>query len=638
MCGICGFIRKEAVSAKILAGMNNSLRHRGPDDEGYLCINLDKKQTFFAGPETVAALKSTLQQLPFDLAITCGLGFRRLSIIDLSAAGHQPMTNEDKTITITFNGQIYNYKALRTQLQQLGYVFHSESDTEVILVGYQHWGKDVVKYLNGMFAIAIVDTNKDAIYLFRDRLGLKPLFYHQTNEHITWASELKSVLKAPWVKPQVSMNGLAGNFLIQSSPAPYTCFQDVYALEAGWMASIDMRSLLFTKEQYWDLPIGKSKIAINQKDAVQELDYRLIEIIEKQLVSDVPVISMMSGGIDSTTITAIAHQKNPSLACYSFGVDGTGTGLDELPQSQLMARMLGIEQKIQMIEEAELLEHLEEDLEHFEEPYISPEIMLAPSRFLKGLGYKVILSGNGADEVFGGYGHWKNVDKWQQTRKFTRLAPLIPATGNFLKKAKNYLQADSPFLYYAGTRQGITRQDLLELLPAASRDAIAFVSSIGNKDIAFENLHEAIFYNEIKYSVSAHHVFRDDLSAMRNSVEMRYPYLDHTLVEWICSLPLNLRYNQRDSKPLLRGVADKYIHKENLNMRKKGFGTPLKTWWTENSRFRSFITGKVNDLKERNIFNAGVINRWQSDYDKPRGIERLFQLASMEVWLRKYID
>ena len=639
MCGICGFVTKGInTTASTLVRMNTALRHRGPDDEGYFCI-YENQGDHYSGDESIKAIKASVPHINPDLKINAGLGFRRLSILDLSEAGHQPMMNDAKNIILTFNGQIYNYKALRNELEQQGFHFKSTTDTEVILKGYEYWGKDVVYRLNGMFAFAIADLTKNSVWLVRDRIGLKPLYYHQSANDITWASEMKAILKADWIKASVNETGLVGNYYLQTTPAPLTCFENIKALLPATWLEIDLQSLHTKEYNYWDIPVGANKYSINIEDASQELDRRIQESVKLQLNADVPVITMMSGGIDSTTITAMGHKMDDTLKCYSFGIDGTGNGIDELPQSKAMAQKLGIEQLIHMVKMEEVIAHLDADLRHYEEPYTSPEVMLSPSEHLGKMGYKVLLSGNGADEVFGGYGHFLSLDQWRKRRSISKIEPFVPGISPFLKKVKSYMQIDSGFKYYANSRASMRPYQLKQLLPNTDWDKMnQLASHLPQDESRFENEYEALFYFEMKYSVGSHHVFRDDLSAMRHSVEMRYPYLDHTIIEWVTQLPLSLRYNGKINKPLLRATAAHYIEDINLQMPKKGFSLPLDDWWHNNKHVRNYMETQLNALVKRGIFNNKTIKDWKANCNTSFELSKIWQLVTTELWLQTYID
>ncbi|MFT4060755.1 MAG: asparagine synthase (glutamine-hydrolyzing) [Edaphocola sp.] len=638
MCGICGFVTKRGdIAAGNIQMMNDAIKHRGPDDEGYFCVS--NGAASYAGTDTVASVKDKIPLLPPDLKVGFAQGFRRLAIIDLSAAGHQPMTNAEKKLSLTFNGQIYNYRSIKQELEQLGYQFNSHTDTEVILRGYECWGKGILQRLNGMFAISIYDGVANKVWLVRDRIGIKPLFYHQAAHTITWASEMKAILKAEWAEASVNKQGLWANYYMQSSPAPHTCFRDVYNLEAGHYLEIDLGTLETKKVQYWNVPMGAQSTQYRLADAAEELKHRMYTSMQQQLQADVPVITMMSGGIDSTTITAIGHELNHQLKCYSFGIDGTGKGLDELPQAQAMAAKLGMEQIVQMVQPEQMLSSMDADFRHYEEPYISVEAMLSPSEFLGKKGYKVLLSGNGADEVFGGYGHFLKIDKWLRTKPLQAFRHLIPPIGNIPNKVRHHLGVDNYFKYFNNGRTAMRPYQISNLLlPEDKKKFVPFSPMEALHEEQFQDIYEALFYYEMKYSVGSHHVYRDDLSAMRHSVEMRYPYLDHTLVEWVAGLPTNIRYNGIQNKPLLRAAAAGLIPKSSLEMPKKGFNLPIDEWWHQLPAVRNYMDEHLKKLMSRGIFDNKTIKQWTDGPQHFYTLGKLWQLVTTEVWLEEYVD
>lgn len=636
MCGICGFIRfRDNADASVLKQMNNTIRHRGPNDEGYFTITEEGTFKQFSGKDSVSEIRHLYPDVSSGNAVKLGLGFRRLSIIDLSSCGHQPMITEDAQFVITFNGEIYNYKELRAELIAQGLKFKSESDTEVILLGYKQWGKAVLQKLNGMFALVIYDKANHKLFIARDRVGIKPLFYYADTDGITWASEMKAVLAAPWIKHEINWDGLFKNYQLQTTPSPETCFQHLHSVKPGGWMEIDISRNHLTHGSYWQIPIGETTSNISVQEAVNMLDEKLRQIIKLQLRADVPVTSLMSGGIDSTLLTALCAKQHPGFDCYSLGFDGSGTGADELPQAMAMAKMLGIKQHIHTIKAADVIDDLEESIAHYEEPYMTLEPALAASDYLHKQGYKVVMNGLGADEVFGGYTHYLDYKNWQQRRKLAFLEALVPAQGTYFKKVKNYLGLDTALKYFINSRLGLRTYELSELLGRVVESA---GDSLHEQEPHIRNVPESLFYYDLKYYIGAHHVYRDDLSGMKNSLEVRYPYLDHELIEWVSTLPLDIRYNDLTTKPLLKEVATRYITKENLSMPKKGFNLPLDKWIKEDNTIQNYAYQNLQALKKRGIFNAATIDKWWQLRNEGVYFSKIWQLVTTEVWLQTYID
>lgn len=635
MCGISGYLIKgSSVKAANIIKINDAIKHRGPDDEGFVLLQ-DKQFKSYSGNDSVPAIKDTYPRLEESLNTTLSLGFRRLSILDLSEKGHQPMINNN--VCITFNGEIYNFKVLRKVLQEAGYNFDTATDTEVVLKAYQHWGIGMVERLNGMFAIAIVDLALGKTYLIRDRLGIKPLFYFQDETHITWCSEMKGILKADWVQAKMNMDGLILNYQFKSSVAPSTCFQDIYALPPAHILSVDMAKLQIDIKQYWEIPTGISQNQMSQDDVVARLTEKLSHITALQMQADVPLISMMSGGIDSTLVTALAHEQDPTISCYTLSIDGSGNGADELPQAQDMAKRLGIKQYVQHITEQDIVDNAINHLSHFEEPYNSLDVIFNAAHYLQQNGFKVILSGNGADEVFGGYGYNLNLLKWKKLRRYSFMASLLPNGDPKFRRLKYYLSLKNIGQYFLSTTGGLRDRDIASLIKQTNLNQIQALTKPFIAKEHFTSDYEGLFYYDLKYSVGAHHVYHDDMCAMRYSVEMRYPFLDHELIEMVAALPLSLRYNGKINKPLLRHVATNYIQDSNLKMGKKGFNLPQDVALEHNKDLQQFVKEHIDFLKTTGIFESSAIDNVINEAKQKQYYQYVWQLVSTAVWMKTYL-
>lgn len=635
MCGISGYIlRGNALSTANIIRMNDAIRHRGPDDEGFVCLH-DNVLKAYSGSGSAGAIKEKYPRLSGELRSGLCLGFRRLSIIDLSEKGHQPMM--DDKVCITFNGEIYNFMAIRNSLIEKGSTFHTGSDTEVVLKAYQHWGIDFVQQLNGMFAIAIVDLRIGKTFLVRDRSGMKPLFYYRNGSNITWCSEMKGILKAEWTRAALNMDGLILNYQFKTSVPPVTCFQNIHSVPPASILSVDIATLDVKEWQYWTIPIGGQKIRIAGEEAVHNIREKLRSITALQMQADVPLISMMSGGVDSTLVTALAHEQDPSLSCYTLSIDGSGTGADELPQARRMAERLGIRQYVQHISEQDIVDNALQQLSHFEEPYNSLDVIFNASQFLQQNGFKVILSGNGADEVFGGYGHNLNLPKWRKLRRYGFMAHLLPDTDARMRRLKYYLSLRSIGQYFLSTTGGLRAYEIGKLIRGIDQDHIHKITRpfISRADLGSD--YEGLFYYDLKYSVGAHHVYHDDICAMRYSVEMRYPYLDHELIEMVAALPSDLRFDGRINKPLLRKVAADHIEPANLEMSKKGFNLPQDVALERNGDLQHFVAEQIAFLRTTGIFDTRGIDRIVNEARQKKYYQYLWQLVSTAVWMRTYL-
>lgn len=631
MCGICGYYSfHKSISTENITEMNRAIRHRGPDDEGFW-LYVNNQGCSFSGNDSTPAIK---QQFPLlgnensDIA----LGFRRLSIIDLSEKGHQPMTSENEQTIITFNGEIYNFRKLRKLLEDSGHVFRSLSDTEVILKSYQEWGYGMFEKLDGMFAMCIVDIADQKIILARDRVGMKPLFYYQSNQGLVWASEIKGLLKNEFVDAEINWNGVYTNFLFQTTLAPETCFKGIFSLEPASFMTIDLQTQKVTTQKFWELPARTEK-NITESEAVKKIDALLSESISEQLYADVPVAIMMSGGIDSTLLAAKSKSFNTGIKTFTISYPFSD---EEINNAVLAAKKFGVSHQVNKVGDKEVLEYLKEDIQHFEEPYSSLEVLVHAADYAKNQHLKVVLSGNGADELFGGYSHTLKLKKWLLMRNFNFARHFIFTTDKFSEKVKNYFSQKSMFDFF--------RQSQVSMSPSEVKNVLkSDIYSHINPDLSAYHLSESSNYSgyfeyDMKYSLSSHHVFRDDLSAMKYGVEFRYPYLSNKMIDYVASLPEHFRFNGVQNKPLLRRTADRYLPSEVLNMPKRGFSFPLNHFIKNEKKVRIFIAENLESLKKRNFFKNDVIDQWWSNLENEYDWVKIWQLVTFELWYQKYFE
>ncbi|WP_126652704.1 asparagine synthase (glutamine-hydrolyzing) [Chryseobacterium aureum] len=631
MCGISGYYSfHKSISSTNILEMNQAIKHRGPDDEGFWMDNNDRGASF-SGDDSTQKIKKQFPVLQEEYS-NIALGFRRLSIVDLSEKGHQPMLSENKEMIITFNGEIYNFKKLRKELESLGHSFHSTSDTEVILKGYQEWGQSAFSKLDGMFAICIVDLIRQKLILARDRIGMKPLFYHQSSEGIVWASEIKALLKHEFVKPEINWNGVYTNFLFQTTLAPQTCFQHIFSLEPASIMTIDLKDDQVTKEKFWNLPSPSAK-NIAENEAVRKIDELLSESISEQLYADVPVAIMMSGGIDSTLIASKSKSFNADVNTYTVSYPFSE---EEVKNASLAARHFGVPHEIKEIRDEEALERLKENIQHFEEPYSSFEVLINAAKYAHDRGYKVILSGNGADELFAGYSHTLKLKKWLLMRNFNFMSPLIFTKDKFSQRVKNYFSQNSMFDFFRQSQVNMMPLEVKALMHPDIYSAIE--TNLSEYHLSETPNYSGYFEYDMKYSLSSHHVFRDDLSAMKYSVEFRYPYLSNRLIDYVAALPENIRFNGMQNKPLLRKAAVRHLPGEILNMPKKGFSFPVSYFIKNDKKIRDFITETLESLKKRNFFNASVMDEWWNHQEHEYDWVKIWQLVTFELWYQKYFE
>ncbi|MBW7675120.1 asparagine synthase (glutamine-hydrolyzing) [Chryseobacterium chendengshani] len=630
MCGICGYysFRKE-ISSKNILEMNKSIRHRGPDDEGFWLFDGVVGKSF-SGVDSTQKIKEAFPVLEEEKS-KIALGFRRLSILDLSEKGHQPMLSDHEKISLTFNGEIYNFKKLRKELEDLDHTFKSHSDTEVILRSYEEWGTEMFAKFDGMFAIALIDLEKNKLLLARDRVGLKPLFYYKNQDTILWASEIKSLLKHEFLTPEINWQGVYTNFLFQTTLAPETCFKDVFSLEPASFINIDLNNFKTEKEFYWKFPPTNQNIS--EDEAAIKIDQLLSESVQKQLFADVPVASMMSGGIDSTLITAKSKPYKNDINAFTIAYPFSE---DEVKNAALVADKFDVLHHIKKVSDEEILSQLKENIQHFEEPYSSLEVLMNAAEYAKSFGFKVVLSGNGADELFAGYSHSLKLNRWLSMKNFNFIRNFIFTNDDFSLKVKNYFSQDSLFDFFRQSQVG------MKPLQAKSVFKKEIYNQI-NSDLKQFHLSETYNYNglfeyDMKYSLSSHHVFRDDLSAMKYGVEFRYPYLSNDLIDYVSSLPEKFRFNGTQNKPLLRKVGQKYLPSEVLKMPKRGFSFPLAYFIKKEKNMQDFIVENLESLKKRNFFNSEVIDEWWKNQKDEYDYVKIWQLVTFELWYQKYFE
>lgn len=631
MCGICGYYSfKNEISSENILEMNNAIRHRGPDDEGFW-ISDGLKGESFSGNDSTQKIKEAFPVLN-ESSSKIALGFRRLSIVDLSEKGHQPMLSDDEKITITFNGEIYNFKKIRKELEALGYHFKSNSDTEVILKSYEEWGTEMFVRFDGMFAIALIDLEKQKLILGRDRVGLKPLFYFKNENALVWASEIKSILKNEYIKPEINWNGVYTNFLFQTTLAPETCFQNIFSLNPASFLLFDLNDFTSSKQFYWNFPTENLE-NVTEDEAVAKVDQLLSESVKEQLFADVPVTSMMSGGIDSTLITAKSKPFKNDINAFTISYQFSES---EVENASLLAEKIDIQHEVKKVSDDEILNQLKENIQHFEEPYSSLEVLMNAAEFAKNKGFKVVLSGNGADELFAGYSHSLKLNKWLSMKNFNFIRHFIFTNDDFSRKVKNYFSQDDMLDFFRQSQVGMKPFEAKSIFSDAVFNTVK--TNLKDKKLSETKDYQGLFEYDMKYSLSSHHVFRDDLSAMKYGVEFRYPYLSNDLIDYVSSLPEKLRYNGIQNKPLLRKVAEKYLPSEILKMPKRGFSFPLAHFIKTEPKVREFILENLNSLKKRNFFKPEVINEWWNNQKNEYDCVKIWQLVTFELWYQKYFE
>jgi asparagine synthase (glutamine-hydrolysing) len=620
MCGICGqfnFVRKEPVEPDTIRRMTESIRHRGPDDEGY----------FFEG--------------------AIGLGFRRLSIIDL-AGGHQPMSDAEETVWIIFNGEIYNYRELRAELRSKGHQFRTNSDTEAIVHGYKEWGTEVFNRLNGMFGLAIWDARNERLVVARDAMGIKLIYYKIDNGQLTFGSEIRAVLAAEDSKPEVDPVALKLFLRLRYTPSPLTIFQGIRKLAPGTMLVVEKSKC---REERWynytPIPFSSPK---EDKEATRELLELYRAAVRRHLLSDVPVGILLSGGLDSGLLLGLMNEQGDSWPAYTIGY-GDSYADDELHDAAETAALLGARHITVRLDQGEFERSLPRIVECLEEPIAASSIV--PMYFVSQRArqdVKVALIGQGPDELFGGYKRHLGVRYGEWWRGLPAgLRSMIGFAVNGLPRNEMLKRG----IYSLGVEDRMNRyQDVFSLAPAETIDRL-FREDVLPEESAD---HELVEYwrgltlqmehtdelggfqlLEIRSSLPDELLMYADKLSMAHSLEVRVPYLDRTVVEYVQRLSANFKVRNGTRKWLHRQVCRNYLPPQILKRKKRGFAVNVVDEW-----FNSSVQSQLPEmLLDRNSLMFELLKpesvRELLEAHRSRRQDNhklLFSLVMLEQWLR----
>jgi asparagine synthase (glutamine-hydrolysing) len=627
MCGICGklmFDSKATVTPALVKAMAETIYHRGPDDEGY----------YVSGP--------------------IGLGFRRLSIIDLQS-GHQPVSNEDGTIQIIFNGEIYNFQELRAFLVTKGHVFRTQSDTEVIVHLYEELGPQCLERLRGMFAFAIWDENTKTLFLARDRVGIKPLYYCLTDTSLVFASEIKAILADPSIKREIAPEMIDRFLTFLYVPGEETLFQGIGKLAPGhYLLARDGKAVI---EQYWDLRFREPAHSQSFQDAEADLLDLLAEAVELHMIADVPVGVLLSGGVDSTGVLSFAVDgTDKKISSFTVGFSG-GEVADERPYARLAAETFGTQHHDMTITARDFLAFMPRYVWHMEEPVCEPPAiaMYYVSKLARNY-VKVLLSGEGGDEAFAGYSNYRNLVWLERVKR--GLSPLNGAVARSLSFADSLLHLPrvakyAPLMndrfpdYYYGRTSNPYRYTGNRLGKVYSAD---FAQAIDREHtlrpvralqahVQGQNILDAMLYIDTKTWLPDDLLIKADKMTMANSVELRVPLLDHRVLEFAASLPPSFKLNGFTPKYILKKALSQKIPKEIRNRKKTGFPVPYESWLRRD--LKDVVWSVLTDRRtvERGYFRKDAVealleaNSNGSDYSK-----EIFSLLSFELWQRTFLE
>jgi len=617
MCGIAGIISVSdaPVHREEIEAMCQAIVHRGPDEDG------------------------------FYMSHGIGMGMRRLRIIDLET-GRQPVRNEDGTVWTVFNGEIYNYKQLRTRLQALGHTFYTSTDTEVIVHLYEEYGDECVQFLRGMFALAVWDSKEKRILIARDRLGIKPLYYTFVNERLCFASEMKALLELPGVSRQLDWNAVGHLVSYLTTPNDQSILQGIRKLPPGHLMSISRGSSKIKIEPYWDAHFAPSS-GRTEESYAEELRALLDESVALHMVSDVPVGAFLSGGIDSSAVVAsMARASARPIKTFSIGFKEAG--FDELPAAREVARAFGTDHHEEVLD-PDALNIIDKLVWHLDEPFgdssAIPTYMVSE---LASRSVTVVLSGDGGDELFAGYEKYL-VEK--KERRYDKLPPFVrrlagavgeslpdPARGkNFLTHfgksgTERYLDASTLFRL-SQFPSLFTPEVLQSVLPGASSfDVSRFQEKTGNWLSALQ-------YRDLKNYLPMDILTKVDRMSMAHSIETRVPLLDHKLVEFAAKIPPEMQIRDMQTKHIFKSAMKGILSDNIINRPKHGFAVPLGSW------FRGKLDDFARDIllstrsRQRGVFNSDYVEKLLSKHSAGRELElHLWTLISFELWCRTFLD
>jgi len=627
MCGITGFVNFDGSPAdrSILGSMNDAIFHRGPDEDGHY------------------------------LGENVGMAMRRLSIIDL-ASGQQPIPNQDSSKWIVYNGEIYNYQELRTDLEKRGHKLSTKSDTEAVVHLYDEYGPDCLQFFRGMFAFAIWDKNDRSLFIARDRVGKKPLLYsHQPNGDLIFGSEFRALLAHPSVSREVDHEAIDDYLSYLCVPAPKTAFKHIRKLEPGhWLRWKDGK---IETHRYW-LPDFSRKIKISEEDAIEETTRILRESTRLRMISEVPLGAFLSGGVDSSAVVALmAQESERPVKTFSIGFEEQD--FSELKFARRVAEHVGAEYN-EFIVRPNAVEILPTLVEHYGEPYADSSAI--PTYYVScetRQHVTVALNGDGGDESFAGYERYAAMSMAKHYQRIPSILrrsllelplnaiPTSETKRSRLRDAKRFLSAaqlpDAQRYFRWNTT--FTEEAKSELYSDEFRHSLNGSRPFGLIESWFEKANgggivdDAMFVDQMTY-LPNDLLVKVDIASMANSLEARSPLLDHKVIEFAASLPESIKVKGRETKTLLKKVASRLVPPEVIYRRKMGFGVPVGAWLR--GEMRPFLEETILSEKslKRGIMQPDVIRRYVYEHTDLQvdHSSRLWSLLMLELWFCHFID
>ena len=604
MCGFCGYINKKEKDS--IKKMNDAIIHRGPDDESYY------KDDFIA------------------------MGFRRLSIIDLKG-GRQPMTNEDDSMIITFNGEIYNFKEIKEDLIKKGHIFKTNADTEVILHGYEEYKEKILDKLRGMFAFAIWDKKNQILFCARDHFGQKPFYYGLFNNTFMYASEIKSLLYHPDFKKEVNKEALKPYLTFQTSVLDETFFKGVYKLRPGHYLKYDFKTNKTEIREYYNINFKPQNQ--NFDKLVEKIDDTITKSIDYHIISDVPVGAYLSGGIDSSYV--VSYLKPDKT--FSVGFDYKN--FNEVPMAKDLSDMLNIQNKNELINSDDFFESIDKVQYYADEP--TANLSAVPLYFLSKLAskdVKVVLSGEGADELFGGYTSYDEDIKLKEYRKLpffirkaikTIISPLPSFHGkNFLTKGGSKIED-----YYVGNAFIFDNKEANRILSDKYKSSLTYqeITKPYFDKVANEDDLTKMQYLDMYFWLPNDILLKADKMSMANSLELRVPILDKEVFALAKTIPTKYKLSHNTTKYILRKAASKRIPEAWYKRRKKGFPVPIIKWFRE-EKYYSIVKEIFEEDFTKEFFDQKLLIKMLDEHytSKKNHCRKLWTVFVFLVWYKTF--
>lgn len=616
MCGIAGYISLQpqnwkTIEEKLLEAMLKKMVHRGPDGKGNW------------------------------ISQNYGIGFahQRLSLLDISSAGSQPMTSPDGLVTVIFNGEIYNHLEVRKKLEELGYVYRSTTDTETLLYAFHAWGIECLKKLNGEFAFVIFDQRTNEIFCVRDRMGVKPLYFAEKEGWFSFASEIKALWSLPWLEKKINQQGLYHYLTFMVTPAPFSLYEGVYKLPAGYYAKIDaQRSVTFHE---WYNPLANFSHdeyvrAYNEQYCIEKIQTLLRDSIHSRMIADVPIGVLLSGGVDSTAITALMAEHSSKIKTFTVSFSD-GPEYSELEWARKVSKLYGTDHHEIIISEKEAFSIFDTMTYYQDEPVA--DCVCVPLYYVTKLAHehdiRAVLVGEGSDELFCGYSTYAQIlsleTLWRRSSRFIpswirkKIYQSAQRTSFKFKERIDmvYDWAHDRSLFWGGALafREHSKKRLYDYLPSYENDEMVerIYSGLNqhNDSYAFVDYHLKQFkkynsandlllkmiYLELKQRLPELLLMRVDKMTMAHSIESRVPFLDYRLVEFALHIPAHLKFKNNQTKYILKKALEGIVPHDVIYRKKMGFAAPTTRWFRSNSYFRNCIESDLAKLSQNHDFN-----------------------------------